>query len=257
MNVAAGDLNKDYRDEIILMVGPTLYVYSSNDLLEPEFRSQRSVSTTGDYQNSDAFLAVEDMDLDRSSEIVVAKSFADTEPGGMQHFELNVFSLDTLLTTYTVKARRTNERPILTNTGIRNYAIALGDFDGDRTRLGDPVHFRRSGVMQPTVVLYTPPIHYDIFDNTSFDLSGCYPDHSCGFSSSYIQSTTIDTTITTEVHEDWGGDVTVTISGGVLKEKVKATYGEKFSNKESSEKALEQAQTRWKLLQKYNVLDNR
>ena len=233
MNVAAGDLNKDYRDELILMVGQTFYVYSSDELV-PIFRSQKNVPTTGDYQNSDAFLAVEDMDLDRSSEIVVAKSFYNNEVGGMQHFELNIFSLDTMLTTYTTKARRLNERPILTNSGIRNYAIALGDFDGDRTRLGDPVHFRRSGVMQPTVVLYTPPIHYDFFDNTPFDLSGCYPDQNCGFTSSYIQSTTFDTTITTEVHEDWGGDVTVTASEAVFKEKVKATYGDKFSLKESS-----------------------
>lgn len=234
MNVAAGDLNKDYRDELILMVGQTFYVYSSNGLLEPEFRSQKNVSTIGDYQNSNAFLAVEDMDLDRSSEIVVAKSFYNNEVGGMQHFELNVFSLDTLLTTYTVKARRTNERPVLTNNGIRNFAIALGDFDGDRTRLGDPVHYRRSGVMQPTVVLYTPPIHYDIFDNTTFDLSGCYPDQTCGFSSSYIQSTTFDSTITTEVHEDWGGDISQTSYGVILHQKVSATYGDKFSYKETS-----------------------
>ena len=38
----------------------------------------------------------------------------------------------------------------------RKYAIALGDFDGDRKRLGDPVHFHRSGVMQPSSVIYSP-----------------------------------------------------------------------------------------------------
>ena len=92
--------------------------------------------------------------------------------------------------------------------------------------------------MQPTVVLYTPPIHYDIFDNTSYDLSGCYPDQSCGFSSTYTQSTTTDTTITTEIHEDWGGDATVTVSAGDLKAKVKATYGDKFSSKESSSSSI-------------------
>ncbi len=71
------------------------------------------------------------------------------------------------LLTYTLKARRLFEEPILSQSGDRHYAIALGDFDGDRTRLGDPVHYRRSGVMQPTVVLYTPPIHYDILNNIS------------------------------------------------------------------------------------------
>lgn len=233
-NVGAGDLNRDHRDELIVMSGSTFYVYSTDDQLLPTFKSQRSVQSEGNNFNSDAFLQVEDMDLDQSSEIVVLKSFANYESGGFQHFEFNVFSLDTSLITYTVKARRLYEEPMLTNNRNRNYAIALGDFDGDRKRLGDPVHFRRNGVMQPTVVLYTPPIHYDIFDNTSFDLSGCYPNQSCGFTSSYIQSTTVDTTITTEVHEDWGGDATITASAGFLVAKVKATYGDKFSNKESS-----------------------
>jgi hypothetical protein len=233
-NVGAGDLNRDHRDELIVMSGSTFYVYSTDDQLLPTFKSQRSVQSEGNNFNSDAFLQVEDMDLDQSSEIVVLKSFASNEPGGFQHFEFHVFSLDTSLITYTVKARRLYEEPMLTNNRNRNYAIALGDFDGDRKRLGDPVHFRRSGVMQPTVVLYTPPVHYDIFDNTSFDLSGCYPNQNCGFTSSYIQSTTVDTTITTEVHEDWGGDATITASAGFLVAKVKATYGDKFSNKESS-----------------------
>jgi len=76
--VATGDLNRDNRDEVILMSGSTFYVYSVNDQLEPQFKAQRSVSTTGDNTHSDAFIKVEDMDLDRRAEIVVAKS----EPGG-------------------------------------------------------------------------------------------------------------------------------------------------------------------------------
>jgi hypothetical protein len=234
MNVGAGDFDKNNHDELVLMSGSTFYVYAIDGDLNAQFKSQHSVSTEGLNFDSDAFLAVGDMDLDRSSEIVVVKSFQDNEPGGLQHFEMHVFSLDTTLTNYTLKARRLFEEPIPTNFNERKYAIALGDFDGDRVRLGDPVHFRRSGVMQPTVVLYTPPIHYDIINGTEYDLSNCYPDQNCGFSSSYIQSTTSDTTITTEIHEDWGGDATLTESQLVLKEKVKATYGDKFSAKESS-----------------------
>ncbi len=239
LDVAAGDLNKNNRDEIVLMVGETFYIYSSDDQLVPQFRAQRSVSTTGDNSHSDAFLAVGDMDLDRSSEIIVAKSQpGDGDPGAMQHFEIQVFAMDTLLTNFTLKARRMNEMPILADNGFRHYAIALGDFDGDRIRLGAPVHYRRTGVMQPTVILYTPPIHYDIFGTTIVDLSGCYPAQSCGFSSTYIQSTTIDTTVVVEIHEDWGGDVTITTSAAFVKAKVKETYGDKFSLKEKSSKSL-------------------
>ncbi|KAA0246780.1 MAG: T9SS C-terminal target domain-containing protein [Chlorobiota bacterium] len=234
MNVGAGDFDKNNHDELVLMSGSTFYVYAIDSDLNTQYKSQQNVSTEGSNFYSDAFLAVDDMDLDRSSEIVVVKSFIDNEPGGLQHFEMHVFSLDTTLTTYTLKARRLFEEPISSNFNERKYAIALGDFDGDRVRLGDPVHYRRSGVMQPTVVLYTPPIHYDILNGTTHDLSDCYPDQNCGFTSTYIQSTTTDTTITTEVHEDWGGDASITSSQLILKEKVKATYGDKFSAKESS-----------------------
>ncbi len=237
-NVAAGDFNKDYRDELVMMSGYEFFVYSIEDQLLPQFKLQQNVQTDGDNLDSDAFLTVEDMDLDRSSEIVIVKSFVANGPGEFQHFEMHVFSVDTTLTSLLLKARRLNEEPILSNTGRRHYAIALGDFDGDRTRLGDPVHYRRSGVMHPTVVLYTPPIHYDILNSVNHDLSDCFPDQNCGFSSSYVQSTTTDTTITTQIHEDWGGDATLTSSQFILKEKVKVTYGDKFSNKESSGTSL-------------------
>ena len=234
LDVAAGDLNHDYRDEIVLMVGNNFYVYTTDNQLLPQYQSSKSVSITGDNASSDAFLAVGDMDLDQKSEIVVAKSYFGTEVGGMQHFELNVFSVDSTLTNYTLKARRQNDEPILSDNGQRNYAIALGDFDGDRIRLGEPVHYRRTGVFQPTVVLNTPPTHYDIIDNSVYDLSGCYPGQSCGFTSSYVQSNSTDSTITTEFHEDWGAGVGINEAFGIGKFKVEATYGEKFSNRETS-----------------------
>ena len=43
-----------------------------------------------------------------------------------------------------------------------------------------------------------------------------------------------DTTVTTEVHEDWGSDVTITASAPGVKAKVKSTYGDKFSLKSTS-----------------------
>jgi len=233
-NVGAGDFDKDNHDELVMMSSGTIRLYSIDSDLNPTYKSQQTVGVQTYNLDSDAFLAVDDMDLDQSAEIVVAKSFKDNEPGGLQHFEIYVYSVDTTLTNYTLKARRNNEESISANFNQRNYAIALGDFDGDRVRLGDPVHYHRSGVMQPEVVLYTPPIHYDIINGITYDLSGCYPNQGCGFSSSYIQSTTTDTTITTELHEDWGADSSMTYSYYVYKKKLENTYGDKFSSKQSS-----------------------
>lgn len=233
-NVGAGDFDKDNHDELVMVSGGRIFLYSVDSALNPTYMSQQTVPVQTYNFDSDAFLAVGDMDLDRSSEIVVVKSFKDNEPGGLQHFEIYVYSVDSTLTNYTLKARRTNEESISANFNQRNYAIAMGDFDGDRIRLGDPVHYRKTGVMQPTVVLYTPPIHYDIFDNTSYDLSGCYPDQNCGFFSTYIQSTTVDTTITTEINEDWGIDQSLYIQLPMAALRTKASYGDKFSRREST-----------------------
>jgi hypothetical protein len=233
-NVRAGSLDRSGHDDVVVMSGSTFYVYSTDDHRVPTYLAQGTVLTPGDNNNSDCFLAVGDMDLDQRAEIVVAKSFYDTEPGGLQHFEIMIFSLDSLHSTFTLKARRLNEEPILTNNGIRNFAIALGDFTGDRVRLGEPVHYRKTGVIQPTVILYSPPTEYDIFDTTIYDLSGCYPGESCGFNSSYVQSTTVDTTITTEVHEDWGGDASVFVQNPAFSTKVAATYGNNFSRQSTS-----------------------
>jgi hypothetical protein len=92
--------------------------------------------------------------------------------------------------------------------------------------------------MQPTVIVHTPPIHYDIFDTTIVDLSGCYPAQSCGFSSTYIQTTTAETTVTTQIHEDWGGDLQITAAQLALQQRVKASYGDKFSMREGSSSSM-------------------
>ena len=209
LNVAAGDFDKDFHDELVLAKGGFANIYSVDSYLNPEYKSSVGYGTQGSNWETDAFLAVEDMDADNSSEIVLITSYQNLDPGGLQYFELSVISIDSTLTTGTVKAHREYEEVIPTDNGARKYAIALGDFDGDRVRLGDPTHYHRSGVMQPEVVLYTPPIHFDIINGTTYDLSGCYPNQSCGFSSSYIQSQTTDTTITTETHEDWGADKSI------------------------------------------------
>ncbi|MCC6396199.1 MAG: T9SS type A sorting domain-containing protein [Bacteroidetes bacterium] len=233
-DVDAGDLNRDGRDEIVLMSGQTFYVYSVNSHRVPEFRAQRTVGASMGIDYSDSFLAVGDMDADRRAEIVVAGIGFIFFPVDGTVFHLEVFSIDSSLATFTLKARRQYEQPVDLGGMDRTYAIALGDFDGDRTRLGEPVHYRKTGVMQPTVVLYTPPTHFDIFDTTIVDLTGCYPGQACGFSSSYVISTSGDTTVTTETHEDWGADASLLIQNPAWSISMESTYGEKFSRQASS-----------------------
>ncbi len=243
--LAAGDVNADIREEFVWGIGGTFYVYECDDTLGVSQIAQRGISNiAGNSVYSDHWLTVGDMDLDDRAEIVVAKNLYSRVQGESQTFEVTVFGIDSVLGLIP-KARRLQEEPTPDgNEGlIRHWALAMGDFDGDRIRLGRPVHYRKTGVRQPTMILSTPPVHFDILQPGAppIDLSGCYPGQACGFSASYVETATKETTLTTEIHEDWGADAAISVSAVAearglkysFKEKLKATYGEKFSLRES------------------------
>jgi len=243
--LACGDLDANTREEFVWGIGGTFYVYACDDTLGAHQITQRSITNiAGNSVYSDQWIAVGDMDLDERAEIVVAKNIYTRVQNDTQLFELRVFTLDSLLGLID-RGHLLQEEPTADGSEglIRHWGLAMGDFDGDRVRLGRPVHYRKTGVRQPTVILSTPPVHYDILQPGAppIDLSGCFPDQNCGFSASYVESATVETTMTTEIHEDWGADAALTVSAAAearglkytFKEKVKATYGEKFSLKET------------------------
>lgn len=234
INVAAGDLNGNARDEVVLAGSGTSRIYTVTDQLVPEFK--RSVGapsfSTNSQGDEDYFLAVGDMNGSGSAEIVTAASDLQGFVGGTQSFEIMVISLNDSLNSSSTIAHRQNEVEVSSDAGsYRNFAIALGDFSGNRTRLGDPTHYTRTAVLQPSVVLNAPPVHYDILNTSVFDMSGCYPDQNCGFSSTYTETSSTEESVSVEFHEDWGASVGVELTAPGSKTKVTATYGEKFSNK--------------------------
>jgi len=229
INVAAGDLNGDYRDEIVIMTGGSTYIYSIHNQLIPEHRLTRGAPASSGG-NEDYFLAVGDMDGSGRAEIVTATNFRELTPGGVQYFEIFVTSLDEDFSGLSQMGRRVFEEEVSSETGYRNFAIALGDFNGERTWLGTPAHYRLNSIMQPSVILYAPPVHYDILNSTVYDLSGCYPNQGCGFLSSYVQTTTDAQTVSIEHHEDWGVSASLEVFIPGTRTKAEVTYGEKFSH---------------------------
>ncbi len=229
LNIAAGDLNGDYRDELVLVTAGSTRIYSVDEQSVPQLRLTRGAPTPS-LGNEDYFLAVGDMDGSGSSEIVMATNYRETEPGGRQYFEIIVMSVDDNISSSTIKGRKEFERQIPSDMGYRNFAIALGDFNGDRIWLGSPVHYRRTGVLQPSVILYAPPVHYDILNGTTFDLSGCFPNQGCGFLSTFVQTTSSSNTVSIEHHEDWGMSAGIELKVPGSKLKMEVTYGEKFKN---------------------------
>jgi len=236
-NIDAGDLNGDFRNEIVLVTAGSTRIYAIDNELIPELRLTRGAPAPSGG-NEDYFLAVGDMDGSGRAEIVTATNFRELEPGGVQYFTIWVMSIEEDFSGSLIKGRKEFEEQVSSDTGYRNFAIALGDFSGDRTWLGSPVHQRRTGVLQPSVILHAPPVHYDILNSTVFDVSGCFPNQNCGFQSTYIQTTSDAQTVTIQHHEDWAASAGVKLTAPGSETKVEVTYGEKFSNTATSTETM-------------------
>ena len=241
LNIAAGDLTGNFREEIVLVNSGSTWIFSVDSNRVPIYQmSQNAASPTdpGSHGNEDYFLAVGDMYGSGQSVIVTAAHHRIQAVDGSQYFEVMVVRIDSALNGGEVIAHRERIDETPTDGGYRNFAIALGDFNGDRTWLGDPEHYRRTGLLQPSVILHAPPTHYDILNSTVFDISGCYPDHGCGFTSTYTLTQSATETVSIEVHEDWGVSAGVEIVAPGSKTKLTATYGEKFSNTETQTESI-------------------
>ncbi len=250
-DIAAGDLNGDSKNDIAVATRGNLYAYSVNDSLRPVLRlTGPSIygweSSTESNSISERILAAADLDYNRKADIVAVSNPFDID-NDRQYFNVYDYEVNDAFTAFILKGRREtfDTLSLNGNTGnLRHFAVALGDFNGDRVRLGAVNHYRKSFVKQPLVILNTPPIHYDIFEPNpaSFDLSGCYPNFGCGFSADYIQSSTQDTTIEVQVHNDWGVDATLSAGGNVFGVGVQASitgsYAEGFGNVQGSGKTI-------------------
>jgi len=237
INLAAGDLDGDSQDELVMSTAGRWEAYRFGIALVPESFKTGGAPEPNGIHDSNRFFAVDDMDADGNAEIILVGSTDELEPSGEQYFTFRVFSLDESLTPRLI-AERFRELPISNELDVRHFAIAMGDFDADRMRLGEPVHYSRRGVLQPSVVLNSPPVHYDILDGTSYDLSGCFPDQSCGFSSTYTQTSSNAMTVSVEYHQDWGASATSTSELEALKLKATATYGERFSESHTDRETI-------------------
>lgn len=234
LNIATGDLNGDFRDEIVLVTSGSTRIFTIDANRAPTYQLTRPAASPADpsssYGNEEYFLAVGDMFGSGYAVIVTAAHHRNLAVDGSQYFEVMVMRLDSTLRSSELIARRQRIEEVPTDGGRRSFAIALGDFSGERTWLGPPQHHRRTALLQPSVILNAPPVHYDILNETTYDISGCYPNQGCGFISSYTQTTTNEQTVAIEIHEDWGVSAGVEIVAPGSKTKLTTTYGEKFSN---------------------------
>ncbi|HTK82126.1 MAG TPA: T9SS type A sorting domain-containing protein [Bacteroidota bacterium] len=216
--LAAGDLNANFRNEVVLGLGGTFTVYETDGLLDlyPRFSGGGQFEDVDDNRLSYEFLAVRDVDRDNRNDIVIAKNTYGSGDN-LQKFSLSVFGVDSSFQFATLKGSKSATDTAVDNGGssYRHYAIALGDFNGDRVRIGQPARTSLHNVVQPLVVLSAPPIHFDMFSGTKYDINKCYNGNTCNFSASYQKSNTRSVEVETQVHSDYTFTAGLGVSGSI------------------------------------------
>jgi hypothetical protein len=112
-----------------------------------------------------------------------------------------------------------------------------GNVDGD-IKLGKPKRYSVTEILQPLVILNAPPIHFDVFDNQSYDVCRSYNENEPMFTARYVKESQQSTEVQTEINRDWS--MSTTLSAGFsfwglsVSSHLTEKYGKKFSKVDGS-----------------------
>lgn len=250
IDLAVGDLNNNNLEEFVFGLAGSFEIYSVDAQLTPEFRSSGPIADNDQYRLSYEFLDISELNQDQRPEIISARNVYDPN-SSEQWFEISAYSVhdsqNGTLDSLSLMARRQNSDPAIIdgNDSRRRYALATGSFNGYTFRLGEPLHYRDSDNVQPLVILNAPPVHFDIFNDTYYDINQCYSGSNCNFTSVYEEIETTSSEVSIEVKSDYGFSIGAGLSGSIetapmgvggsvnFEAYFDKTYGKNFSKTET------------------------
>jgi hypothetical protein len=230
--VAAGDFDYDVIDEFVVTVGDDATVYRTiegTNAFEPVYTTY--FAECDDHRlNVNKSLAIADMNLDGDREIVW---FSNDCTGG------GTIGMESPEPDFTGASMGWNGSGIVPTgaeiepfgSSLYKSSMAVGDFDGDRARLGKPKYFSKSKIVQPLVALNAPPIHFDSIDGNIYDVSSCFNGNECMHEAIYRYTTGQDMAASATVFNEWATSRSISFGGGFFglgtKTKINRKYGER------------------------------
>ncbi len=213
-SIASGDLNGDGRDELVFADMGNLYdcgINSSGSGFINKLNNNFSSETYDDLVTYD-YLSVGDINQDGKDDIVISKGIWSNSKEGFELFGLTVkpgLTQDSTLFEM-VQPQTVAEHSI---PELFHYATVLGNFNGYSFRIGKPEHFVEKNVAQPVAILNAPPVHFDILNSKTYDLSNCFSGSGCTTYSTYTQQNSTSKSVTTVIHNDYGEGAGIDLKG--------------------------------------------
>ena len=238
ISFVSGDLNNDGRDEILANANSKTTLYTVDNTLHLHKVLSLINSSTPIIADLDASSA----DSIWTPEVISTfPTYAINYNTGTTYtyFYINVFEP---LTDQSGNITSLQKRATFLADSARNnsedyhWTITAGAYDGKNIRLGTPKHYRAANIIQPLVILNAPPTHFDVFNDSTFDVNNMYNGNgSSDFFSRYYTKSQSDIQFQSEIHSDW--TVGATVTGGFkipvvntgVKIKLESDYGKKFS----------------------------
>jgi hypothetical protein len=208
--LASGDLNYDDIEEIILCEKDSLQLYrTAGDLNLIKVFSVPVETGFGESYPRFWFgrqrgIVLADVNSDSSSnwgpEILVCQREQNKYSTYLYGFSIYEPVLDSNLTITG-----------FTRTGLEHFpepefffGLVAGTFDNvGSVRLGVPTLYSKNDIVQPLVILNAPPVHFDVFGDTIFDVSGMWDGDPGGFKATYRKESSSTTEIETKISRDW------------------------------------------------------
>jgi len=242
IEVISTDFNLDNRDEIVFAAYDKIWIFEEfSDSTGSKLRSIDQLPYSpklGDKNNH----VVHSIDLDADTTTIYwTPELLVSDFSGSSKAQKRIYTpvIDDSLRFQGMELITTVESDF---SNVQTYAFAGGDFDGDGIHLGSPKRYSKTDLVQPIVILNAPPVHFDVFNDTLFDVNMSYNENQSQFWANYQTEAGEDKEVQTEVNRDWGISANfsaeASFMGVGVKASLSARYGEGFSKMEGSTESV-------------------